>query len=118
MIDFESAKTWHKHFLNYIQSIVNGTAGLGFDLKTVGDETKCELGKWLIAQGADISSMPEFAHLSDKHREFHIVAALVVNEHMLESASPLESMSMADLMDVSHEVIAALDKLQAKLDAW
>lgn len=118
MFDFESAKAWHRDFLNYIQSIVNGTVGYGVDLKNVGDETNCELGKWILGQGSDISSLPEFSDLSDKHRRFHDAAALVVSEHLLERATPLTSTNVSDLLPASHAVMQAIDKLQEKLVSW
>jgi Chemoreceptor zinc-binding domain len=41
-------------------------------------DNKCDLGKWIIADGAKMASEPEFSKLKSEHTRFHKAAADIV----------------------------------------
>ncbi len=43
-------------------------------------DNKCELGKWIVGDGAKYSSLPEFQALRSEHAKFHKAAADVVRK--------------------------------------
>lgn len=44
----------------------------------IGPDDKCELGKWIAAEGNKLSKLPEFRSLKQEHTRFHKAAADVV----------------------------------------
>jgi hypothetical protein len=75
------------------------------DLDTIRRDDCCDLGRWLYADGQRLyGTKPEFVHLVDKHKEFHLVTGMVAgiingkdfetSKSMIEGSSQFASASM------------------------
>ena len=66
MIDFDTAKTSHRIFVQMIGLIVEGLAISTSFAEQAGDDTRCRLGRWLAAVGLEIRSLPSVGARSMK----------------------------------------------------
>jgi len=46
----------------------------------VGSDNRCALGQWLLGEGKQFSSMPEYRALIDEHARFHRSAGAIVEK--------------------------------------
>lgn len=50
------------------------------DVNNLQSDCKCDLGRWIYAEGAKYSALPEYTALKDAHAKFHYIAAEIVKK--------------------------------------
>lgn len=109
MMDIEHFKTWHKIVATHLEFIADGIETVQMDAATVRDDGQCMLGQWLRERAGSHERQPEFRELQQRHREFHAVAAAIVEAR----AAGSREIPTARIRDASASMLRALDDFAA-----
>jgi hemerythrin-like metal-binding protein len=75
VIDFDIAAAWHRMFALRLELVVDGLEPGGGDPDEIGDDTRCDLGRWLEGKPEGGAGLADFHPLVDCHRDFHLTAS-------------------------------------------
>lgn len=93
-------------------------AGETLDVASIKREDCCDLGQWLCTDGAQrYGHLPEFRKLVEKHRDFHLVAAIVAAMINKKAMPHAESMlqGSTQFSAASTDVLVAIMELKASV---
>lgn len=86
------------------------------DLATVGADDRCDLGRWIYAEGKVHQNLDEYQNLRSLHAHFHLTAGnvveLIAKGDNISARTEIESGTFAA---ATVKVIIAITKLQEKL---
>jgi hypothetical protein len=82
----------------------------------ISADNKCDLGKWIVADGAKMASDPEFSKLKSEHARFHKAAADIVRRANAGEAVAEETVlgSRSEFISASSAVVQALINIKTK----
>jgi hypothetical protein len=82
----------------------------------VSADSKCDLGKWIAADGAKMASDPEFSKLKSEHARFHKAAADIIRRANAGEKVAEETAlgSSSEFMSASGAVVQALVEIKTK----
>ncbi len=78
-MDFDKAILAHRHWKERLNQYL-AAPDRSLSAAEVGEDTRCELGKWLYGEGTKFSRLPEYEHLRTEHARFHKAAADVIRK--------------------------------------
>ncbi|MBK9322874.1 MAG: CZB domain-containing protein [Bdellovibrionaceae bacterium] len=80
-------------------------------------DNKCQLGQWIYAEGARLSSYPEYATLKSEHARFHKAAAEVVKKADAGQDTSEETAlgAKSDFASASSAVVGAIMAIRRKV---
>ncbi len=79
IVDFEKAILAHRHWKEKLNGYLAKPDG-SLSASEVAEDTRCELGKWIHAEGKKMARLPEYEHLKTEHARFHQAAADVIRK--------------------------------------
>lgn len=111
MIDLDIAAAWHRMFALRLDLVVDGLQEAGGDLDEVGDDTRCDLGRWLHGQPAGCAELAEFHQLVICHRDFHQTAGRMMRLFAAGDIAAAQQVRETDLRDASAAVLEAIARI-------
>lgn len=83
----------------------------------VSADNKCDLGKWIVADGAKLATDPEFSKLKTEHARFHKAAADIIRRANAGEKVAEETAlgAHSDFVSASSAVVQALMHIKAKV---
>ena len=80
-LDFVAAIEAHRKWKERLTAYTLGTSTEKLDHSVICRDDQCALGKWIYGNGMTLTGhLPIFHQLKDKHAQFHISAAQVVEQ--------------------------------------
>jgi methyl-accepting chemotaxis protein len=82
----------------------------------VSADNKCELGKWIAADGAKLANEPEFSTLKAEHTRFHKAAADIIRRANSGEKVAEETVlgATSEFLSCSTNVVQALMHIKSK----
>jgi methyl-accepting chemotaxis protein len=111
-LDVDGAVAAHQAWMGRLKNLLLGRSKETYDPAIVGREDQCALGKWVLGPGQQCCGHhQDFPSLKSKHREFHRMAAEVLNFHQAGRRDQAEALLAKDFTAISHEVVALLSHM-------
>lgn len=111
-LDVSGAVAAHQAWMGRLKNLLQGRSKDTYDPAIVGRDDQCALGKWVQGPGQQYCGhLQEFPSLKSKHRDFHRMAAEVLNFHQAGRRDQAEALLAKDFMAISHEVVAILSRM-------
>jgi hemerythrin-like metal-binding protein len=104
-------KVWHQSFALHIEYAIDGIEVVTLNPAVVGDEHACQLGAWLNAKKPELEGKPEFNEIIRAHKDFHVVAGLLIVFHGLGDIFAVQHLVLS-LKKASASVCAAVNELE------
>lgn len=82
----------------------------------VAQDSKCELGKWIVSEGSTFASLPEFTTLRSEHSRFHKAAADIIR-HADSGRNISEEIALgskSEFSSASSAVVSAIMAIKIK----
>ncbi len=76
-MDFDEAIAAHSAWKNKLKAYLR-KPDQSLNASVVASDNQCALGKWLYAEGAKHSALPEFKELKNLHANFHRAAGELI----------------------------------------
>jgi methyl-accepting chemotaxis protein len=76
-MDFDKAIAAHSQWKSKLSTYLR-KPDKSLQPNEVSADNKCDLGKWIVADGAKLASDPEFSKLKSEHTRFHKAAADII----------------------------------------
>jgi methyl-accepting chemotaxis protein len=76
-MNFDEALTAHTNWKMKLSSYLRKPDGT-LHPQEIEPDNKCDLGKWIVGEGAKFSALPTFRSLKAEHARFHKAAADIV----------------------------------------
>lgn len=111
--DFDLALARHTMWVTRLKLHTMGVGEADLTPEAAGDDTLCELGRWLTQEGHRYRTLPNFDLLVATHRHFHELAAEVVRQHQRGDETETRCLLEKRLPEVSVEVTRLLQQLRA-----
>jgi hypothetical protein len=115
-VDFDEAIAAHSSWKGKLKTYLR-KPDRSLDANAVASDSQCALGKWLYADGAKHSALPEFKELQSLHANFHRAAADLIKradagENVAEEAALGANSAFSA---TSTQVVQVILKLKAKV---
>jgi methyl-accepting chemotaxis protein len=79
-MSFDDAMASHIVWKLRLTRFIDGSGGEDFDKSTAGRTELCDLGRWMLDEGANYQAVPAFDSLQKEHADFHSRAAEVIRK--------------------------------------
>lgn len=106
-MNFDDAIAAHVKWKVRLTQFIDGT-GPVLVVDVVSNDTLCDLGKWLYGEGEHLKPLRAFRQLVDKHAEFHICAAAIVERAELGDMIGARAILAGIFANISNEMTAAV----------
>jgi hypothetical protein len=116
-LDFVAAIEAHRKWKERLSAYALGTSTEKLDHTVICRDDQCALGKWIYGTGVTLTShLPLFHQLKDKHAQFHISAAQVVEQVQHDQKdSALNLLKAGAFAKNSRDVQTLLSKLYMEM---
>ena len=111
-LDIDTAIAAHTAWIKRLRFFMDGISDGQMNIDQVGDDTRCALGSWLYGAGSDYDLLKQYHELVTVHREFHRVAAEVVEAHQRGDEAIAERLYADRFMGLSRDIVALLNELR------
>ena len=101
----------HEAWIDKLRLTLMGANPENYDPKIVGADHLCKVGKWLYADGKELSKFPEYDQLIKDHAAFHECAGNILINHQKKHFTDALSLLRNDLIDLSRRVQISLVRL-------
>jgi len=113
--DFDNALAMHRAWKMKFHIELGRVQGADFDTHRLGDETQCELGRWLAASSQELATSAVATELLPAHAEFHrqsrAIADAVRQGRILHMSDP----AIVAYLDLSARIESLLQKLRLEV---
>ncbi len=115
-MDFNQAIVAHSSWKRKLRSYLEKPDG-NLKPEDAGAESKCELGKWIVAEGRAYASVPEFALLRAAHTRFHKAAGdLIRRADAGEKVDGEMALGIrSEISDATNAVISLITAIRRKV---
>jgi len=85
----------------------------------IGQDDRCELGKWIAVEGKQLAKLPEYANVKSDHTRFHKAAAAVVEraDHGENVSEEVAFGAKSEYAAASTAVVRSIMALKTKVGA-
>lgn len=101
----------HNAWIDKLQLTLRGQNPEEYDPEVVGADHLCKVGKWIYAEGKDLSNFPEYEKVRTAHAAFHACAGNILKLHSHKKFGEALMLIRGDLTNHSKEVKIALVSL-------
>ena len=108
---FEDMIEKHLHWKLRMKTYLRG-GGEPLDPATVADDSACQLGQWLYGTGQNVQHLPEYQSLKESHRQFHAIAARVIQEHQHGHNAQAQALLDGDFTRQTQHTVGAIRALR------
>jgi hypothetical protein len=114
-LELQAAVNAHSAWKVNFQLSISGLTTMPLDAKVVGDDSKCDLAKWLADKRLDYSGDPVFQQLDATHRDFHKMAAEIIL--LIAAEKPTDAQALLDgaFSDLSSNIVERLQQMRSVL---
>jgi PAS domain S-box-containing protein len=111
-MNFDDAIAIHIKWKARLSRFVEGSSTETLHSATICRDDRCELGKWIYAEGARYEALPQYRDLVKKHAAFHVLAGEVAK--LVESSDRAGAKAMLGgvFMAASMETVKAIMELK------
>lgn len=115
-MNFFDAINIHVAWKVRLQKYLLGVSGADYDVHTVAQDNRCELGRWLYDNLALWQDQPLYWRLIEEHTAFHRHAGEVVHLHDSGRSAEAERVLHHEYAAASHVLVQTLRELSRIAD--
>jgi methyl-accepting chemotaxis protein len=113
--DFDAARAAHLAWKTRLRAFLDGTGQLTQEQAV--SHHHCQLGKWYYSDGlAKYGHIPEMRQIESPHAELHATIREILRLKNTGDSAGAER-EYAKVEHISHQIVALLDKVQAKIES-
>ncbi|MCS7068960.1 MAG: CZB domain-containing protein [Meiothermus sp.] len=115
-LDVQAVLEAHLAWRKRLEDAIEGRSNEELDLSVIVRDDQCQLGRWIYLEAAKttLALHPEFARLREAHRQFHLVAARVVQTFRLHGFGAAQGLLTGEFDQRSKEIVQSLADLMQK----
>lgn len=114
-MSFDDAMAAHIVWKLRLTRFIDGSGAGNFDTGAVGKSDLCELGKWMLDEGAKYQAVPAFASLQKSHTEFHSCSAEVIRKVESGDRAGARAVISGPFEAASRGVVRAIAELREQM---
>ncbi len=112
-LDIQAVINAHLAWRKRLEDQILGQSQEELDIGVIMQDNQCVLGQWLYGQAArsTLSLHPEFGHLREAHRRFHLYTARVVQTLRMRGVAAAQAMLESEFDRLSKDIVFHLASL-------